>query len=103
MSTCVSCSAQLQPVWKFCIFCGTPAVPGAIRPEAVEGRRVNALAVLALILACLGGAPALIFGHLAMRQIRTTGDRGLPIARVATVLGYLWLVVWIVALVNLLF
>lgn len=37
MSTCGSCSALLDPAWKYCIHCGTPtgrpAIPAAIRPD----------------------------------------------------------------------
>lgn len=35
MSMCASCSAELRPEWKFCVYCGAPVIPGAIRPEAV--------------------------------------------------------------------
>ena len=98
MSTCANCSAELRPNWKFCVFCGTPVVPGAVRPEVVEQPRVNRLAILALVLACVGGFPALVFGHLAIIQIRASGERGMLIARIATVLGYLWLALGIVLL-----
>lgn len=101
MSSCASCGAELDPSWKFCIHCGTPIVPGAIRPEQPEPRRLNLLAVLALLLACIGGAPALIFGHVAIGQIRESGERGMRLAVVATVLGYLWLVVWAVVITLL--
>ena len=96
MSTCASCDAELRPEWKFCITCGESIVPGAIRPDAVEPPRFNTLAILALILGCLGGAPALIFGHIAIGQIKVSGERGMLMARIATGLGYLWLVVWAV-------
>lgn len=44
MATCIECSAELAPEWKFCILCGAPVeqtvapsepdtIPGAIRPE----------------------------------------------------------------------
>jgi hypothetical protein len=44
MATCIECSAELAPKWKFCILCGAPVeqtvarsesdtIPGAIRPE----------------------------------------------------------------------
>jgi hypothetical protein len=98
MPSCENCSAALNPGWKFCVYCGTPAIPGAVRPEPVELPRVNPLAILALALACIGGFPALIFGHLAMAQIRLTGERGMLIARIATGLGYLWLVVAVMVL-----
>ncbi|MEV8253199.1 DUF4190 domain-containing protein [Rhodoglobus sp. NPDC076762] len=64
--------------------------------------RTNPVAILALILAAFGGAPALIFGHIAQRQIAESGERGMIIARVATVLGYVWLVVWGILLYSLL-
>lgn len=98
MPTCTSCSAELRPEWKYCIYCGTPAIPGAIRPDTAEAPRFNPIAILALVLACIGGAPALVFGHIAIAQITRTGERGLMIARVATVLGYLWLGVGLVLL-----
>lgn len=102
MSTCASCGAELEGTWKFCLRCGAPIIPGAIRPEeAVEPPGFNLLAIVALMLACIGGAPAFIFGHFAIAQIRETGERGIVIARIATVLGYLWLAVWITIIVVL--
>lgn len=98
MSTCASCDAELTGDWKFCLACGAPVIPSAIRPEVVHPARFNLLAILALLLACIGGAPALIFGHVAIGQIKGSGERGLRMAQIATVLGYLWLVVWVVAI-----
>ncbi len=36
MARCISCSAELQPAWKYCIHCGqrVETVPSAIRPDA---------------------------------------------------------------------
>lgn len=62
---------------------------------------MNRLAILALVLALIGGPLALVFGHLAAGQIRRSGERGILIARVATVLGYVWLAVVIGVLVYL--
>lgn len=100
MSTCASCSAELRPEWKFCIYCGTPTIPSAIRPDPVEAKRFNPLAILAIVLAGIGGAPALVLGHIAIAQIRRSGERGIVIAWIATVMGYAWLVVWILALTS---
>jgi uncharacterized Tic20 family protein len=100
MATCANCDRELQPAWKYCITCGTrTTVPLAgVVPSAVSSdpenatRRVNVLAVLALILGCLLSPFAAMFGHIAVWQIRLTGERGLIAAWVAIVLGYIWLV-----------
>lgn len=43
------------------------------------------------------GIAAIILGHLAVRQIRKTGDRGYDLAKTGLILGY---AVWAVALVG---
>lgn len=100
MATCANCGRELQPAWKYCIHCGTRTavplvgvVPSALStdPEA-QPRRVNVLAVLALILGCLLSPLAALFGHVAVSQIKVTGERGLVAAWIAVVLGYVWLV-----------
>lgn len=102
MSECVSCSAALEPEWKFCIYCAEPTSADVARPAPLAPSRTNPVAILALVLAAIGGAPALIFGHVAIRQIKETGERGLLMARIATALGYVWLVVWVILLYSLL-
>ena len=99
MTTCANCGRELQPAWKYCITCGTrTTVPlaGAGTPlfdaEPGETRRLNVLAVLALVLGCLLSPLAALFGHIAIAQIRTTGERGLVPAWIAVALGYIWLV-----------
>ena len=74
----------------------TDDIPAAIRPaaEAPAVAPVNTLAIVALALGIIGGPVAIIFGHVALRQIRQTGQRGRTAAIVATVLGYLWLLGW---------
>jgi hypothetical protein len=49
------------------------------------------LAVLALLLGLLASPLAALFGHVALGQVRATGERGVIPAWVAIVLGYLWL------------
>lgn len=87
-------------MWKYCITCGTrttvPLAGGlpstsSAEPEP-EPRQVNVLAVLALILGCLLSPLAALLGHLAVAQIRVSGERGLVPAWIAVVLGYIWLV-----------
>jgi uncharacterized OB-fold protein len=108
MATCANCGRELQPAWKYCITCGTRTVvplAGVVRsalstdPEG-ETARVNVLAVLALILGCLLSPLAALFGHIAVAQIKTSGERGLVAAWIAVVLGYVWLVVLAVLVIT---
>lgn len=100
MTTCANCGRELQPAWKYCITCGTRTgvplagvTPSALSADAeAHARRVNVLAVLALILGCLLSPLAALFGHVAVSQIRISGERGLVPAWIAVVLGYIWLV-----------
>ena len=60
--------------------------------------RTNGLAIAALVLGLCGfGILPVIFGHIALGQIRRTGDRGATLAIVGLVLGYLALAATIVA------
>ncbi|MBU1589455.1 MAG: DUF4190 domain-containing protein [Actinobacteria bacterium] len=97
MATCATCSGELRPEWRFCVFCGTAVTPTAVDEAAAEAApRVNHIAIIALVLACIGGIPAIAFGHIALSQIKQTHERGRAIALVATALGYVWLAVAIV-------
>ena len=100
MATCANCGRELEPAWKYCITCGTRTnvplagvVPSALgtEPETAPAR-INVLAVLALILGCLLSPLAALFGHVALAQIKSSGERGLVPAWIAVVLGYVWLV-----------
>jgi hypothetical protein len=101
MATCATCSGELRPEWRFCVSCGTAVTPAAVDEAAAAAQpRVNPIAIIALVLACVGGIPAIAFGHIALGQIKQTGERGRTIALVATVLGYVWLAVGVVLLLR---
>lgn len=77
-----------------------PTDPAAAAAQTAPPRpRLNPLAVLALVLAILLSPLAALFGHLAAGQItRSYGaERGLAIAWVAAGLGWLWLLVLVIA------
>jgi Zn-dependent protease len=68
--------------------------------------RLSRLAIVALACAIAGplsagltAVPAIVVGHGARRQIRRTGERGMDVATVAVVLGWLTLLVAILAAV----
>jgi hypothetical protein len=97
MATCATCSAELRPEWRFCVYCGTAVTPAAIDAAVAARRpRVNPIAIIALVLGCIGGIPAIAFGHIALGQIKHTGERGGGLAMAGAALGYLWLVIGIV-------
>ncbi|GAA4556168.1 DUF4190 domain-containing protein [Planotetraspora kaengkrachanensis] len=77
-----------------------PAGPYGHRPP---GGGTNGMAVAALVLAVVGlvmcGIPSIlgaVFGHVAMRQIRRTGEEGRGMAIAALVVSYAAVVIWIV-------
>jgi hypothetical protein len=62
MARCISCSAELQPAWKFCIYCGqkVESVPSAIRPDDTGEAPLRHVSALALFGWGLGGLLAAI-------------------------------------------
>jgi hypothetical protein len=56
--------------------------------ERAPKRRVNALAVVALVLGCLASPLAALFGHLALAQLHHANERGRLPAVIAIALGY---------------
>jgi len=64
--------------------------------EEPRRRSVNVLAILALAIGVLACPLAALFGHLALGQLKVSGERGVIPAWIALVLGYLWLGFWIV-------
>ena len=57
---------------------------------------VNTLSILALLIGILACPFAALFGHIALGQLKASGERGVIPAWIAIVLGYLWLGFWIV-------
>ncbi len=58
--------------------------------------RFNTLSIVAFILAFVVSIGAVICGHIALSQIRRTGERGRALAIWALVLGYLGILLGIV-------
>lgn len=67
---------------------GYPAAPA--RPAAPTAlAQTNAFALVAIILAFLQPIAAIVFGHLALGQIKRTGDGGRGLALAGLVIGYI--------------
>ena len=60
----------------------------------------NAFAIVSLVCALIGGSLlAIVFGHVALFQIRRTGERGEGMANAALIIGYLALVASAIVLI----
>jgi hypothetical protein len=76
VTTCIECSAELSPEWKYCVRCGasvvepsSAAIPGAIRPSLLDEAEIPTVSPLALFGWSLGGilaAIAIVGGTLAI-------------------------------------
>jgi peptidyl-prolyl cis-trans isomerase B (cyclophilin B) len=74
-----------------------PAPPQYVYPPA---RPTSGLAITALVLGLVGGAIlAVIFGHVALNDIRKTGKDGKGMAVAGLVLGYIETAFWILIVV----
>jgi len=66
----------------------------------VAADRTNTLAILALVFGILGGYLALIFGHLALSQIKRSGEQGRGLAITGLILGYFWVAVTVIIVIG---
>ena len=73
----------------------TQAVTTPMRRRRAR-KSVNLLAPLSLVLALAVSPLAMVFGYIAIGQIRRADQRGASMAWVAIALGWLWLVGYVV-------
>jgi peptidyl-prolyl cis-trans isomerase B (cyclophilin B) len=69
---------------------------------APANERWNVLAIVGFVLAFFISLGAVICGHIALSQIKRTGERGRGLALAAVILGYIGLLlglIWIVVVV----
>ena len=125
MSTtyCTNCGAAIAS-GAFCTTCGTPASgeaadatpqasPSASNQTLNAARQpvasTNTLAIIALVTSLLGVHLAgIICGHIALSQIKTTGESGRGLALAGLIIGYVGVVVvvlfvafWIAAIASI--
>ena len=83
-----------------------PAAPPAPTPyaSAPTGPKTNTLAIISLVLAFVVSLGAVICGHIALSQIKQTGENGRGLALAGLILGYVGLVsTFMVIVVSLTF
>ncbi|MBD9698868.1 DUF4190 domain-containing protein [Flavimobilis sp. GY10621] len=84
---------------------GQAPPPGALPPGAasvLSPARTNVAAILSLVFGLGGGLLGIVFGHVALKQIAETGERGRGLAVAGLVLGYLGLLIIVAVVVGLL-
>jgi len=65
------------------------AAPQSYGQFTGQPRRMNSMAIMALVSVFVFGPLAVIFGHVARGQIRRTGEEGAGIALGSLIIGYL--------------
>lgn len=65
----------------------------------LQGRSTNMFAVLALVFGIIGGLLGVVFGHIALSQIKRTGEGGHGLAVAGLALGYIYVVFWFLLIV----
>lgn len=73
--------------------------PAYTAPAGGAGPRTNVLAIVALIAAFVVPLAGIICGHIALGQIKRTGEAGHGLALWGTILGYVFTVVYILIIV----
>lgn len=68
------------------------------QPQAA-GQKTNTLAIVALIGAFVLAPVGIICGHMALGQIKKTGEGGRPLALWGTILGYVFTLLWLLIMV----
>lgn len=63
--------------------------PTGAAPYYAPPRPTNVLAIISLIASCLGfTVPGIIMGHIALHQIKQTGESGHGLALAGVIVGY---------------
>jgi len=75
---------------------GQPGYPPAYGWPAPARARTNTTAALALVFGLIGGLLGIVLGHIALRQIKTTGEDGRGMALTGLIAGYAHLGLWVV-------
>ena len=99
----------LKPGARFCTTCGAMAASstapshGSIPPVgyvAAGTVATSGFAIASLVLGILGGAVlAIIFGFVALSQIKKRGQRGRGLAIAGVILGFVWSAIIVAAII----
>ena len=68
-------------------------------PEVPANERWNVLAIVAFVLAFVVSIGGIICGHIALSQIRRTGEKGRGLALAGTILGYVFTILGVLTII----
>lgn len=80
---------------------GTPGAPYAGGPGAPQQAPTNTLAIVALIASFFVSIVGIICGHIALGQIKRTGERGRGLALAGTIIGYVSFGITVISVIFL--
>ncbi|RFA08831.1 hypothetical protein B7R54_06025 [Subtercola boreus] len=72
--------------------------PYAVPPPQAYGQRTNTLAIIALVLGLTIPIGGIVTGHIALAQIRRTGEAGRGLALAGLIIGYAYTALVILAI-----
>lgn len=79
---------------------GRPVYGQPVSNTSGLAQQTNVFAVLALVFGIIGGLLGIVFGHIALNQIRRTGEAGRGMAIAGLALGYIYLACILLAVVG---
>jgi len=78
----------------------TPPQSTPYTPAGAPAQRTNTLAIVALILGIVVPIGGIICGHIALGQIKRTGENGRGLALAGTIIGYVLTVLGILLTIG---
>ncbi len=78
-----------------------PAAPTYAAPAyaAPAVARTNVMAILSLVFAFVFSVLGVVFGHIALSQIKRTGESGHGLAIAGLVVGYIGVAIWVIYII----
>src|SRR3954471_6703045 len=78
----------------------TPSQPAPYTGGGAPAERTNVLAIVALILGIVVPIGGIICGHIALSQIKRTGENGRGLALAGTIIGYVLTIGYILLFIG---
>ncbi|RLP77260.1 DUF4190 domain-containing protein [Mycetocola tolaasinivorans] len=79
--------------------------PGYPAPQQGYGQpvapRTNMMAILALVFGILMAPVGVILGHIALKQLKTSGEGGAGFAKAGLIIGYVMIGLWLLSMVMI--